>query len=313
MIVTDLPQPSNHALYDQAITRYAELVRPRALAVYRVGHVRHPGVSDVDLLVVTDRMSLDNRHYFSALERMPEKFLPLFLHEPYVLPAWSLRIIQHTTHYKPALLSGRDLLRPYAPQDSNEERWCRMLESYCSYADFAAQTRSEKTLSGRRAMTVANSYRYLVADSERIFPVPGSASYAQEVDRIGESFFKRPNPADGVLEAWNLFAAHFDRFDAALRERLQTGSPEQTLQAVHKLLRGEHEFPGFDREFAFRRARDIDGYHQELASLGFPYGQLFFAAAHPLAVRALPEPPVVTNLMRNLYRMRRRLFEYAGA
>lgn len=311
MNVTDLPRPSTHAVYDEAITKYAERVGSRAIGVYRVGHIRTPGLSDIDLLVVTDRVVIDNRHFFSPFERLPEKYHSLFLHEPYVLPAWSLRVLQHTTHYSPALLAGRDVLHQFSPSDSPDERWCRMLESYCSYAQFAADARSTETLRGRQTMTAANSYRYLLADAQAVLPQAVDATYIADMDRMSATFFDRPDRERAVEDAWERFSKAFNTFEAALRELTNTSSADDTLKAVHELLRGDREVPHFDREYAFRRWRDIDGYHQELASLGFPYGQLFFTAAHPQAVRALPEPPVVTNLIRNLYRVRRRLAEYA--
>lgn len=313
MNVTDLPRPSARALYDEAMTRYAELVSPRALAVYRAGRIRHPGLSDIDLIVVTDRTAIDNRHYFSAIERLPQRYAPLFLHEPYILPAWSLRVMQHTTHAAPALLAGRDVLQPYAPDNSSAERWCRMLASYCRYAQFAGEVRATKELPGRRTVSAAGSYCHMLADAAHVFPVEDCEAYEREIDHLCGSFFDYKDPAAAVRDIWNLFAAHFDRFDRALRAHLGTATTPETIQAALRLLRGDDESADFDREYAFRRARDIDGYHQELASLGFPYGQLFFTAAHPRAVRALPEPAVVTNLMRNFYRVRRRLSEYAGA
>ena len=55
------------------------------------------------------------------------------------------------------------------------------------------------------------------------------------------------------------------------------------------------------------------GTRQELASLGFPYGHLFYIAAHPRAVRHVRPAAVVDTLLRNVYRVRRRLTEYALA
>lgn len=314
MNVTDLPQPANHALYDEAFTQYADLVRSRAIAVYKVGNVRYPGLSDIDLLVVTDRTNIDNRYFFSAMQRMPRRFLPLFLHEPFVLPAWSLRVMQHTTHATPALLAGRDVLHAYPPSSDPAERWCRMLESYCSYSRFARSTRETETLRGRLTVAVASAFRYLLADASVLFEGVDGESYARGIDEIRAGFFEREDPASGVHEAWNFFAGHFDRVDAILREWLGTADANNALAKAQALLRGDEESEAFDREYAFRRARDIDGYHQELASMGFPYGHLFFVAAHPGAVRTLPDAPVVNNLVRNFYRVRRRLTEYgAGA
>ncbi len=45
--------------------------------------------------------------------------------------------------------------------------------------------------------------------------------------------------------------------------------------------------------------------------LGFPFGDLFFAAAHGPAAPDV-NTPIVDMLLRNVYRVRRKLTEYAG-
>jgi len=142
MNVIDLPDPSTRGLYEEAISRYAAIVKSRAVGVHRLGDVRYPGLCDIDLLVVVEHEGLDNRYFFSALRRLPQRFHRLFLHEPFVLPAWSLRVLRYTTHRARKLIAGRDVLKPYTSSDEPAERWCRMLASYCSCAGFVSRTRS---------------------------------------------------------------------------------------------------------------------------------------------------------------------------
>ncbi len=78
MNVVDLPKPCTSALYDDAAARYASAVKGRAVAVYRTGHVRYPGLCGLDLIVVVDRIGVDNRFFFSALQRLPERYHRLF-------------------------------------------------------------------------------------------------------------------------------------------------------------------------------------------------------------------------------------------
>jgi hypothetical protein len=191
MNVVNLPQPANHALYDEAVTRYAEMVRARAIAVYRLGHVRYPGLSDVDLLVVTNRTGFDNQYYFSALHRLPQKLAGLFLHEPFILPAWSLRVMQYTTHRDRSLLAGRDALHAYQPHESDDERWCRMLESYCAYTTFIARTKESEMLSARLAISAASAFRYVLADAAHLFAAFDVRTYGSEIDAIRTRFFAR--------------------------------------------------------------------------------------------------------------------------
>lgn len=312
MNVIDIPQPANHALYEEAVARYAAMVKGRAVGVHQVGHVRYPGLSDIDLIVVTDHVGVDNRYFFSALQRLPERYHRLFLHEPFVLPAWSLRVMRYTTHYAPKLVGGRDVLSPFRPNDEPDERWCRMLESYCAYAAFALKNRRAQQLKGRQTIAVASALRYLLFDAAATLPEAADEQYVNEIEALRRSFFDAENDAvERVRTAWRLFSAAFDRFDAILRDRLGAAGTEQGVERARALLSGDEASEYFDRDYAFRRARDIDGYQQELASLGFPYGHLFFVAAHPPA--GTPQAgSMLDTLLHNLYRVRRRLTEYAA-
>lgn len=312
MNVIDIPQPANHALYEEAVARYAAMVKSRAVGVHQVGHVRYPGLSDIDLIVVTDHVGVDNRYFFSALQRLPERYHRLFLHEPFVLPAWSLRVMRYTTHYSPKLVGGRDVLSPFRPDDEPDERWCRMLESYCAYAAFAAKNRRAQQLKGRQTIAVASALRYLLFDAATTLPEAADEQYVNEIEALRRSFFEPESDAvERVRTAWTLFSAAFDRFDAILRERLGAATTEQAVELARALLSGDEASAYFDRDYAFRRSRDIDGYQQELASLGFPYGHLFFVAAHPPA-RTPPAGSVLDTLLHNVYRVRRRITEYAA-
>jgi hypothetical protein len=310
MNVVDLPQPCTHGVYDEAVTRYAAMVKSRAVAVYHTGHVRYPGLSDIDLIVVTDHVGVDNRFFFSALQRLPRRYHRLFLHEPFILPAWSLRVMRYTTHNAPKLIAGRDVIAPFRPSTEPDERWCRMLESYCAYAAFALKQRRVQQLKGRQTIAVASALRYMLADADALLPGAAADRYVNEIEAIRRSFFDG-DPVEHVRAAWTLFSGAFDRFDTMLRAHLGAATTEDAVDAARARLLGEQPCADFSQEYAFRRARDIDGYHQELASLGFPFGHLFFVAAHPQAAHAA-SMPVVEGLLRNLYRVRRRLTEYAA-
>lgn len=313
MNVTDLPRPADRSEYDEAVARYADMVKSRAISVYRVGNVRYPGLSDIDLLVVADSCNVDNRYFYSAMQRMPRRYLRLFLHEPFILPAWTLRVMRHTTHYAPQLLAGRDVIRAFGPSDEPDERWCRMLEGYCTYARFAARVRETQTLAGRMTVAVASAFRFPLRDAHTLWTDVDHEGYAQEIDALRAGFFERERPEAAVEDAWELFSRAFDAFDARLQSHFGTSDAEETQRMARSVIRGEREIPYLDREYAFERVRAIDGYHHDLASMGFPYGHLFFVAAHPGALQLRDTGSVVGSMVRNVYRVRRRLEEFAGA
>lgn len=312
MNVVDLPRPGAPEKYDEAISRYTELVQSRAIALYRVGDTRYPGLSGVEVLVVTDRCSLDNSHFYSAAQRLPRRYLQMFVHEPYILPAWSLRVMRHTAHSAPVLLAGRDVLEGFPPSDEPAERWCRMLEGYCSSARFIARVKESGTLKGRLAAAVASRFRYTLAEAESVIPEINAEEYRSDIDVLSARFFEREDHYAAVNEFWTRFTRGFETLDSALRGRLESHGAEDAFSKARTALRGDVETALFDREYAFRRAQAIDGYHKDLASMGFPYGHLFFIAAHPGAVHA-KSASAVSEVVRNLYRVRRRLEEYVGA
>lgn len=308
MNVVDLPHPSTHAIYEEAISRYAAMVRSRAVGVHRIGNPRYPGLSGIRLLVVTDRVSVDNRFFFSATHRLPERYHRLFLSEPFILPAWSLRVLRYTTHVAGGLVAGRNVLQPYAPSDEPGERWCRLLESYCEYAAFVASARTAQLLKARHTLEIAARFRHALANASGLIPEAANQRYCNEIESIRRTFFEGgEDRVERVRSAWEIFSAAFDQFDAVLRERLSSRSTEHAVAAARARLLAEETCDYFDRDYAFRRARDIDGYFQELASLGFPFGHLFFVAAHPGAPRALPAAPILDTVLYNVYRVRRRL------
>lgn len=313
MNVVEIPQQATPEEYEQAVSRYAAMVKGRAIGVHRLGSLTQPGLSDIDLLVVTDHTAVDNRYFFSAFERLPARYHHLFMHEPYVLPAWSLRVLQYTTHSAPQLAGGRDVIAPYAPHEGADERWCRLLESYCAYAAFHHDVKASGVLKGRQTMAAASSFRFLLADASAVMPQAADDAYGVNIRALRERFFEKDtDPVESVRAAWDAFSRAFERVDALLRERFETSTTAETVVRARRRLAGDEECAEIDREYGFRRARDIDGYHQELASLGFPFGHLFFTAAYPDALRKLPSMPLVDSVVSNVYRMRRRLTEYAA-
>jgi hypothetical protein len=163
-------------------------------------------------------------------------------------------------------------------------------------------------------MHVASAFRSLLTDAAVVLPSAADESYVNEIEAIRRTFFEGgEDRVERVRTTWNIFSEAFGRFDLALRAHLSAAGTEEAVAIARARLSGESACDDFDRTYAFQRSREIDGYHQELASLGFPYGHIFYIAAHPRAVRHVRPAAVVDTLLRNVYRVRRRLTEYAPA
>lgn len=313
MNVVDIPQPAPAGMYEEAVSRYAACVKNRAVAVYRLARATYPGFPELAPLVITEHVGVDNRFFFSALHRLPERYHRLFLCEPLIVPGWSLRVMRYTAHDAPELVGGRQVLQAFAQNEERDERWYRVLEWYCAYAWFAQHTRRSQLLKGRETLAGARALRALLAKAAPLIPQAADDAYAKNIEGLCRTFFDdQSDPVEGVREAWELFSGAFDRFDRVMQEHLGAANTEHAVATARARLRGEEQCEDFDREYAFRRARDIDGYRQDLASLGFPYGDLFPEAAHPQEVRTPAAAPLLEGLLRSVYRVRRRIMEYAA-
>jgi len=163
-------------------------------------------------------------------------------------------------------------------------------------------------------MAVASAFRSLLSEAAVILPSASDETYVNEIEAIRRTFFEGgEDRVERIRTTWGIFYKAFSRFDEALQAHLGADGIEDAVAIARARLLGEDACDDFDQSYAFQRAREIDGYHEELASLGFPYGHIFYIAAHPRAVRHVRPASVVDTLLRNVYRVRRRLTEYAPA
>ncbi len=307
MNVNSLPEPAARSMYEEATGAYTALVRSRARAIYQVGNVRFPGLSDIDLLVVPERPAGDNQYFFSAFHRVPKRFLRLFLHEPFVVPPSALAVMRHTTHAKPKLLHGEDVLAAYRPDENDNERACRLLESFCSYERFTLRSRESGTLNGRWAMAIMSAFRFLLADFDAVFGAASAAVYGERIDALRADAFDRGVQA-AVESAWDTFGEHFDVVASALAEELDCRL-EPIAPVARDILRGIRPFRTLSPNYLAARHAAIEHYHDELERFGFPFGHLFAVAAYEGSLRTVLPAPQVKYVTRNFYLLQRRLRE----
>jgi hypothetical protein len=308
MNVVDLPRPTPRSAYDEATILYAEAVKHRADAIYRVGNVRFPGLSDLDLLVVVGKAREDNRYYFSPSYRLPERLQRIFLHEPLIVPASMPNILRYTSHRDAQLVSGEDILNGSLVVDCEEERWCRLLESACSYVSFAERTRERQYLSGRWAIATTSALRFFLADVDAVTGTAFAPSYAQQHDELRAHAFDGGDPTRAILQAWQLFSDVLQASGETLARALGIRY-ERVVEFAVAALSGQRALP-VPASYVEERSKAIAAYHDELAKLRLPFGFLFFVAAYPNAVRPLALSKFTKYVSRNVYRVQRRLGEF---
>ncbi len=161
----------------EALERYADLVAPRTVAIYRVG----PASADaLRALIITSRIGIDNPYYYSVRERLPQRFAQQFAEEPFVVPGWSVRALQHWTRPPLELMRGHDVARSLPALENENESLCRALETYCAGGE------PEKRLSGFGSFDVAQARRLLYGEATH---EALDREYAFERTRLIEGYF----------------------------------------------------------------------------------------------------------------------------
>ncbi len=263
---------------------YVNKVRGRALAVYQVGTIKFPGISDIDLLVVAETPRSDNNQYFSVFQRLPRAYHRLFLHEPFVLPLRTLSVLLHTSHAQPILLSGPDILAGLTPLQNREEKWCKLFESYCNFAVYLDQCREREELSGRLAVAVASSMRYALRDLDELCGTEHAAHFSEQVDAqrnllMTADLARAAEIAGGLLQ---VLQDKMTWLKTTVEQLMPESQGRRPCQFADEFLRGRTG-SGLNRSLITRRWEAIDDYHQELKRLKFSYGHLFFFAAYGTA------------------------------
>lgn len=306
MNIYDLPVRVERALYDDAMHEYAAKVAGRADAVYATGNINYPGLSDLDLLVVTSSKRADNPQYFSAMHRLPHVYGPILLHDPLVVPAQHKQVLRYTTHRNIRLIAGRDVLRGVAFLDTPEERWCRLLESYCTYAAFVASVESTQTCRGRRLIAKTSSLRFSLREMDALHGTQYAEPYGRRLDELRFTYYFR-DPVETLGEAWKIFRDAYQTLTAWLESELGLCPGEKVDDFARRFFSGNARFDVVSAGYVQQRSAEIDAYHEGLARLQIPFGQMFFWEAHGVRGRMFRQRRLQNTVYRIKYKIERML------
>jgi hypothetical protein len=122
MQLIDLPASCEEELYERALSEVLRTLSAEAYvdAIYQVGSVRHPGISDIDLLVVVEDTAASERNPLDELSREERD---LFTHSCFVVP---LSLASDLARY--VLLDGYRRLHGTDWQWANDGDTARALE-----------------------------------------------------------------------------------------------------------------------------------------------------------------------------------------
>ena len=305
MIFCDWPRPIQAEDYDEAMALYAERIATRAMAVYRVGSVDFPGLSDLDLLVVVRDRHRDNGQFYSVFDRLPKRLHHVFRHQPTVLPESALDAISHTSHKRRFLIAGDDVLKGWQPLETSEENWCKVLESVCNQVAYIRRCQGETRTSALRAVAMSSSLRFPLRwlDAERA--TDESRRYESAIDERRNAFFTDPAQDRALMrEIWELHCEKARWLEVQVRNVLPSHGDDSLLECSKRVLRGEATLGQLDARSIKERWERIGNYFGKLRELQFPHGDLFLGIIYGERARRFRQGRVERRLRSFFYRTR---------
>ena len=280
------PQRLDLASYDEAVERYARAVAPRAVAVYRGGAVRFPGLSDIDLLVVVDeRPAWDNEQYFSPHVRLPNRFHALFHHRPHFVPISCLDTLEHTTFaYRPRresrrrdgaaftfdrrLIAGRDVLPKTWPALGDAWYVCSLLESFVTAKARFDRLRSAQTCDVVRLASMASTFRYPLRQLDERDGTSFAPAYCAIVDRARAELLEPRGEREAAAKVmYALHAATLSGFERAIARIVDASPDEDVAAAARDVLAGRRDALGLDGSYLAARRAAMLRYFEALCGL----------------------------------------------
>lgn len=298
-----LPPHASRQSYQDAIDCYARKVAPRARAVYLVGNVGFPGLSDIDVLIVMDQSRPDNNQFFSPFRRLPSRYSRLFLHGPFVAPSDMLDVIYHTSHSKRRLLAGADIIGARQPQNTIEEAACRLSESYLNFLRFTRNVLHRKAVSSRLLIAVASSLRYALSDLDMLQHSSHAADYETYIDGVRGAIVDGEGSPQLAPEVWERFCSEVAGLKHPLCRLLRVAGEADGQEAVKAFLNGDSVPPMFDACALAARRSIVRAYHIRLNELQLSYGFLFATAAYADSLNIYRQNTVTKYGAELLYRL----------
>jgi len=281
LIFENIPSVAAKEEYDEAVALYAQKIATRVTALYRVGAMTFPGLSDIDLLVVVPGSKRDNNQFFNVFYRLPNRFHRLFRHQPSVLPETAIDTFQHSTHYRPLLVIGNNVLGDRQVLATREEHWCRVFQGYCNQKAYLSGCQKRVRIDAGQAVAQASSLRYVLRDLDAVLCTSHAVLYAKEIDALRAALFARP--AEGpmlIAEIWNKLCEKMLWLQTTLTELLPLRENESVQDFGVRFLLGRSSFDSLDSSAILSRRQRINFYHTELRRMNFSYGHMFPVAAY---------------------------------
>ncbi|HYK52669.1 MAG TPA: hypothetical protein VEV38_03985 [Candidatus Eremiobacteraceae bacterium] len=298
----NFPAILDRSVYDRAVRSYVAAVGSRSSAIYHVGNVRFPGLSDIDLVVVVNTPAWDNNQFFSPYIRLGKQYTKLFHHEPRFLPETCIEAITYSSCVhasagpamdqiptvfgsRRALIHGTDVLGDRAV-DVTSESWqrCRLLETSFIFVRARQELASESAVDVIKLMSRATSLRYPMRHLHDLLRMSRDRGYEKHIDearaRLLAATTTDAEKRKIASDTYDLFDNGVRRFEANIRTLFGIGRDELLPAAVMAMLAGERPAPGVDDEYLDARRAATAFYHEQQRAYCLSAGSIF--ATKPL-------------------------------
>lgn len=286
MEYTNRPRPLSASLYEQAIDAYVRGVRDRAVAIYRVGSFRHPGLSDVDLLVIPREARFDNGLYFAVRHVLPRSLRAPFRSNPIVLPEGLLQALRYTTHEKRRLLHGEDVAAGIACDHSPEQRWSMLFERLYQFDCVSREMQQRRPIDLTRLVSKTKSVGYSLVDVDRLTGSSMAPSFVADVDEMRAGFFEIP-PDEAGPRVHQLFHRGLQAILTNVAKHLCLDDERTVVDFGRAFLFGEEEIPGLDEAALWERRATVERVQRLTRVYGCKKGDLFTRKAYRARIEVL--------------------------
>jgi len=310
----DFPCNIEAGIYDEAVALYARRVAPRVLALYHVGNMRYPGLSDVDLVAVVERKAWDNDQFFSPYRRLPRRYHPVFRHGPQIIPANAMNAVRvaSASHVAAAapddvpaacgskrrLVAGTDVLGDRVALLSPEWLRCAVAEAVVTFRRAHDRLHAQRAMSVRALAARAVTLRYPIRHMVRLTGIDAFGDFAREVDDrravLVDTHTSQGERGQAARDIHAAFASAVAIFEQHTRALFKIPSEKDVADAARAMLAGCVPMAGVSAAYLAARLRIMGQYIEALRELGFSTGCIFERSPNDWAVTRLQRWPATS-------------------
>lgn len=191
------PQATDRSEYEAAVGRYVAMAADDDVAaIYQIGSVGAPGISDIDLIVIlSDTPSAGRSPARYSIQRLSAHDRYLFMHDVYILPLHLAHAVHMALRVETiACIHGKDVIPPHVGLSVRASRVAAVaciIDGALDIMLFILGALRSGSVHVRQALCVLYSLRYTIALYEEC-GLPGIGhlhAYLDDVTRLRKDYF----------------------------------------------------------------------------------------------------------------------------